>query len=50
MYLSSGKLIFSPSDLITFMNSEYASLMERMKLEDKSIADLMDAEDVVLKS
>ena len=50
MYLSSGKLIFSPSDLITFMESEYASAMERLKLEDESIAELMDAEDVVLAS
>ena len=50
MYLSAGHLVFSPSDLITFMESEYASAMERFKLEDSSIADLMDVEDLVLKS
>lgn len=50
MYYSSKKLLFSPSDLITFMESEYASAMERLKLDDASIADLMDNEDVVLKS
>lgn len=50
MYLSSGQLVFSPSDLITFMESEYASAMERLKLGDESIAELMDAEDVVLAS
>lgn len=50
MYLSSGQLVFSPSDLIAFMESEYASAMERLKLEDESIAELMDAEDVVLAS
>ncbi len=50
MYLSSGQLIFSPSDLITFMESEYASAMERLKLEDTAIAELMDSEDVVLAS
>ena len=50
MYLSSGQLVFSPSDLITFMESEYASAMERLKLEDSSVVDLMDVEDVVLAS
>ncbi len=48
MYYIKGKLTFSPSDLITFMESEYASAMERLKLEDASIAELMDAQDVVL--
>ena len=38
MYLFGGKLVFSPSDLITFMDSDYASAMERLKLEDSSIA------------
>ena len=32
------------------MESEYASVMERLKLEDASIAELMDAKDVVLAS
>ena len=50
MYEKNSKLVFSPSDLITFMESEYASVMERLKLEDSSIAELMDAEDVVLAS
>ena len=48
MYFSSGQLIFSPSDLITFMESEYASSMEILKLKDPSLIDLMDEEDLVL--
>ena len=48
MYFSSGQLIFSPSDLITFMESEYASSMERLKLKDPSLIDLIDEEDLVL--
>ena len=50
MYISSGQLVFSPSDLITFMESEYASAMERLKLEDASFSELMDVENVVLAS
>ena len=50
MYEKNSELVFSPSDLITFMESEYASVMERLKLEDASIAKLMDVEDVVLAS
>lgn len=43
-------LKFSPSDLITFMQSPFASYMERKRLDDPSINDLMDEEDTVLKS
>jgi len=50
MHHSSGDIIFSPSDLITFMESAYASAMERHRLLDASIAELMDSEDVVLAS
>ena len=51
MYPNNDKtLTFSPSDLTTFMESEYASAMERLKLHDPSVKMLMDAEDVVLKS
>ena len=50
MYKSENKFVFSPSDLITFMESEYASAMERLKIEDDSLVELMDAQDVVLAS
>lgn len=42
------KLLFSPSDLITYMESPYASAMERLKLTDPKILDLIDPEDPLL--
>lgn len=42
------QLVFSPSDLITFMESPYASWMERKKLEDPSISELMDGTNALL--
>ena len=50
MYFASGQLVYSPSDLITFMESEYASAMERLKLNDDEISELVDEADVVLSS
>jgi len=42
------KLLFSPSDLMAFMESPYASAMERLKLSDSEIQKLMDPEDPLL--
>ena len=50
MQISNGMLFFSPSDLITFMDSPFASHMERWRLNDPSISDLMDPEDQMLKT
>jgi len=50
VYFASGQLVYSPSDLITFMESEYASAMERLKLNDDEISELVDEADVVLSS
>jgi uncharacterized protein len=45
-----GELIFSPSDLVTFFQSPFASWMERARLENPSINDLIDPEDPLLAS
>jgi len=50
MRKQSGQLIFSPSDLITFMHSPFASWMEREKLERPEVANEMDPEDAMLAS
>ncbi len=50
MQIKNGELFFSPSDLITFMDSPFASHMERWRLHDPSISDLMDPEDQMLKT
>lgn len=50
MRKQSGQLIFSPSDLITFMHSPFASWMEREKLERPEVAKEMDPEDAMLAS
>ena len=49
MQINNGGLFFSPTDLITFMDSPFASHMERWRLHDPSVADLMDPEDEMLK-
>tara|TARA_R110000868_G_scaffold405577_1_gene685086 strand:- start:3668 stop:7075 length:3408 start_codon:yes stop_codon:yes gene_type:complete len=48
--LVKDKLLFSPSDLITFMESPFASHMERWCLVEKQIKSLMDEADPLLKS
>ena len=50
MQLRNRNLFFSPSDLITFMDSPFASHMERWRLHDRSISDLMDREDAMLSA
>lgn len=50
MQYRDGELQYSPSDLITFMQSPFASYMDREFLDDPSLRDLMDEEDAVLKS
>jgi predicted RecB family nuclease len=50
MQYKTGTIFFSPSDLITFMESGFASHMERCRLEDRSQSDLMDPEDAMLKN
>ncbi|GHF12537.1 nuclease [Kordiimonas sediminis] len=50
MQLIDGHLLFSPSDLTTYMDSPFASGMERLRLQDPNLADLIDAEDALLTS
>ena len=50
MQLRKNSPFFSPSDLITFMESPFASHMDRRLLEDKSVLSLMDPEDAMLKA
>ena len=50
MRIKDEKLFFAPSDLITFMESPFASHMERWRLHDSSVSAHMDPEDKLLKS
>ena len=50
MQLKNNVIVFSPSDLITFMDSKFASHMERSCVEDNSYRNLIDPEDPLLKS
>jgi predicted RecB family nuclease len=50
MKKSDGEIWFSPSDLITYMDSPFASYMERLRIEDPNIRGLMDEEDTLLQS
>jgi predicted RecB family nuclease len=50
MQISDGAPFYSPSDLITFMESTFASHMERSRLNDSSISDLMGPDDPMLKT
>ena len=45
MQFKNNKIFFSPSDLIIFMESQFASHMERSRLEDPNYSSLMDPED-----
>ena len=49
MRFQSGKFLYSPSDLITFMESPFASWMEKANILDPSFEELMDPEDEMLK-
>ncbi|WP_291076130.1 TM0106 family RecB-like putative nuclease [Hyphomonas sp.] len=42
------EILFSPSDLITFMESPFASAMDRKRLFDPTLSELMDPEDPLL--
>ena len=50
MRIKNEAIFFSPSDLITFLESPFASYMERSLLEDKSKSDLLDPKDKMLKN
>ena len=50
MQLRQNKPFFSPSDLITFMESPFASYMDRCLIHDKSVSSLIDPEDELLKT
>ncbi|PCI43726.1 MAG: helicase [Alphaproteobacteria bacterium] len=50
MQLKNNAFLYSPSDLITFMESPYASAMERARLFDSELSKLIDPEDVLLVS
>ena len=49
MKLTDQGILFSPSDLITFMESPFASAMNRKRLYDPTLAEQMDPEDALLK-
>ena len=48
MRFKNEMIFFSPSDLITFLDSPFASHMERSFLEDKSQSVLLDPKDAML--
>jgi len=48
MQIKNGGILFSPSDLITFMESAFASHMERSLLQDHNQSKHMDQEDKLL--
>ena len=48
MQYKNEKIFFSPSDLITFLESPFASHMDRSLLEDRNKAELLDPEDPML--
>ena len=48
MKLTTHGLVFSPSDLITFMESPFASAMDAKRLFDPTLAEQMDPEDALL--
>lgn len=50
MQIREGQFQYSPSDLIIFMDSPFASHMDKWRLLDPSIHDLIDAEDPLLKT
>ncbi|MFC3053797.1 TM0106 family RecB-like putative nuclease [Kordiimonas pumila] len=49
MQYQNSNILFSPSDLTAYMDSPYASAMERLKLESPELKKFMDAEDEMLK-
>ena len=49
MYLSDGSFVYSPSDLSLFLESPYASWMERLAIESPTIKDQSDGADSMLE-
>ena len=45
MQFRDGTILFSPSDLVTYMTSSFASHMERQMLDDPGLKDLVDPDD-----
>jgi uncharacterized protein len=45
-----GRLIFSPSDLVTYFQSPFASWMDRARFENPSLNELIDPEDPLMAS
>jgi predicted RecB family nuclease len=50
MYRTGSDLTFSPSDLITYMESTFASHMERHRLEDPGFSEFVDRKDPMIKA
>ena len=50
MHIKDKSILFSPSDLITFLDSHFASHMERSLLEDQRFFELMDPKDLMLQN
>ncbi len=48
MYKSKQQLIFSPSDLTVFLDSPFASWMERARIEDPEFAINQDNDDPLM--
>ena len=49
MQLKKNQLFFSPSDLITFSESKFASHMERCLIHDNKYSKFIDQEDPLLQ-
>jgi uncharacterized protein len=45
MHVANGSVVYSPSDLITFIESEYASWMDRLNLDRPGFAPPDEADD-----
>ena len=50
MFLSNGQLIYSPSDLTSYMSSPFASWMDRLSLEHPNISQQQDAPDPLMQA
>ena len=50
MQFKNEDIFFSPSDLITFLESPFASHMERSLLQDKDKSNLLDPKDAMLNN
>jgi uncharacterized protein len=48
MYKQNNKLIFSPSDLTVFLDSPFASWMDRVKIEQTDFSIAQDEDDPLM--